>query len=261
MIIKQHWYLTIQLGRREIASRYKGSVLGMLWILINPLILLGVYGFVFTVVFPARWPGLVDAGQDGFILVLFMGLVIFTFASEAWNRAPGLLRENPAYVKKVIFPLYVLPIVALAPPLFQASVSFGILSAGYLIIIGIPSPAILLLPLVGLLYAAVVLGVSYMLVTVGTFLPDLRHAVGSMMTILLFVSPVFYPLSALPDVVQPVVALSPLTFFLEASRGLLFGGSVLRLEYWLMACAGAFSCLILGATLFHKARDAFSDVL
>jgi lipopolysaccharide transport system permease protein len=261
MIIKQHWHLIQQLARHEIVSRYRGSLLGMLWALLNPLVMLGVYGFVFTVVFPARWPGLIDSGEDGFILVLFTGLVIFTFASECWNRAPSLLRENPSYVKKVIFPLYVLPIVALAPPLLQAGVSGCVLLLGYVAVLGFPPPGVLLLPIVAILYLMVVLGVSYILATIGTFVPDLRHAVGTLMTILLFVSPVFYPVAAIPEAVQPVVALSPLTFFLEASRALLFDGIAPRIEFWLAAAGGAFCCLAVGVAFFHKARAAFSDVL
>jgi lipopolysaccharide transport system permease protein len=223
--------------------------------------MLVVYGFVFSVVFRARWPGLVESDQDGFVLVLFTGLIIFTFASEAWTRAPGLLRENPSYVKKVIFPLYVLPIVSLALPLLQATVSSLILLVGYGFILGVPPISTLLLPIVAFLYVAVVLGISYFLAAVGTFLPDLRHAIGTLMTVLLFVSPVFYPLSAIPQSLQPFVSLSPLTFFLEASRTLLFVGSPPRLEFWLAASVGAFFCLAFGAAFFRKVRDAFSDVL
>jgi lipopolysaccharide transport system permease protein len=262
LIPAQHWHLIQQLARHEVVSRYKGSILGLLWTLLNPLFMLAVYGYVFTVVFRARWPGLIDTDQDGFVLVLFSGLVVFSFASEAWTRAPSLLRENPSYVKKVIFPLYVLPIVALAPPLVQAAVSGAILLLGYVVVIGaLPPPESLLLPIVAVLFAAIVLGISYILATIGTFVPDLRHAVGTLMTVLLFVSPVFYPLTAIPDPLQPFVALSPLTFFLEATRALLFDGTPPALAYWLAATAAALLCLIVGAVFFHKARDAFSDVL
>ena len=228
---------------------------------INPLLMLAVYGFVFTLVFNARWPGLIEADQEGFVLVLFSGLIVFSFASEAWTRAPGLLRENPSYVKKIVFPLYVLPIVALAPPLFQAAVSSSILLVGYLIMIGLPPGAAFLLPLVAVIYAVVVLGVSFLLMTVGTFVPDLRHAVGTLMTVLLFVSPVFYPLAAIPGPLQPIVALNPLSFFLETTRAVLFDGTLPRLEIWFFAIIGAFVCLLAGFLVFRKARDGFSDVL
>ncbi|MEA1051480.1 ABC transporter permease [Lamprobacter modestohalophilus] len=260
-MIRQHWYLVQQLARYEVISRYKGSLLGLLWMLVNPLMMLAVYGFVFTLVFNARWPGLIETDQTGFVLVLFSGLIVFSFASEAWTRAPSLLRENPSYVKKVIFPLYVLPIVALAPPLFQAVVSSAILLLGYLILIGPPPAAALLLPLVALIYVVVVLGVSYLLMTLGTFVPDLRHAVGTLMTVLLFVSPVFYPLAAIPAPLQPIVALNPLSFFLETTRALLFDGTPPRFHLWLIAFLGATLCLALGLLAFRKARDAFSDVL
>jgi lipopolysaccharide transport system permease protein len=261
MVIKQHWYLIRQLAKREVESRYKGSLLGTLWTILNPLMMLAVYGFVFTAVFPARWPGLVDTGQEGFVLVLFTGLIIFSLASDTWNRAPGLVLENPSYVKKVVFPLYLLPIVALAPPLVQACSSFALLLVGYVLIIGVPDIKILLVPLVALLYCAVVLAVSYVLAAIGTFVPDLRHAVGSLMTIFLFGSPVFYPLSALPQAIQPLVALSPLTFYLEASRALLFGGDPPAVQYWLLAALAAMVSLAAGLILFHKAGKGFADVL
>lgn len=261
MVAWQHWYLLRQLARHEVVARYKGSLLGIFWMVVNPLIMLAVYGFVFTAVFSARWPGLVETDQDGFVLVLFCGLIVFSFASEVWMRAPSLLRENPSYVKKVVFPLYVLPIVSLAPALLQAVVSLSILFAGYLLVIGLPPMTIWLLLPVGVIYAVGVLGVSYLLMTIGLFVPDLRHLVGTLMTVLLFVSPVFYPLAAIPDPLRPVVALNPLAFFLETTRSLVFGGMAPPVAEWLLAAAAAASSLLVGLLLFRKARDLFADVL
>jgi lipopolysaccharide transport system permease protein len=260
-MVRQHLHLLNQLVRHEIGARYKGSLLGLLWMLINPLVMLAIYGFVFSVVFSARWPGLVDADQRGFVLVLFAGLIVFTFASEVWTRAPGLFRENPSFVRKVIFPLYLLPITSLALPLIQATVSACILFVCYLLLLGTPPVSAILLPLASLFYIGMVLGVSYFIAALGAFIPDLRHVIGTMMTVLLFVSPVFYPLGAVPPAVQPLLTVSPLTPFLEITRALLFDGGSLDGSLCFHGVSIALLCLLGGVWFFHKVREGFSDVV
>lgn len=259
--IYSHRHLLLLLTRRDVAARYRGSMLGAVWVVGGPLLMLGVYTFVFSVVFKARWPGIQTSNPSDFAVVLFSGLILFTFFSECIVRSTSLIREHVNYVKKVVFPLEVLPAMACASAGFTMLVSFGVLAIFYLATLGVPPSTVLLLPVPLLLLAALGLGIALFLSSLGVFLPDLRQVVAPVTSMLMFFSPVFYPATALPEAVRPFLYLNPTTPILEISKQILFRGelpSLFDLGLSVMFAAGA---LTAGAWWFNRTKKAFADVI
>lgn len=247
-------------AKREVLGRYRGSALGLLWSFFNPLFMLAVYTFVFSEVFKARW----SAGSESkteFALVLFAGLLVFNLFAECINRAPGLILSNPNYVKKVVFPLEILPFVGLLSAAYHMLISLGVLLAAYVVLLGLPHPTALLLPLVILPFGLFVMGVSWVLASLGVYLRDISQFIGLVTTSLMFISPIFYPASALPESYRYLLYLNPLSWVIEMTRDLLLWGRTpdlgLILIYWL--AAGVIACL--GFAWFQKTRRGFADVL
>ncbi len=246
--------------RREIEGRYRGSIMGVVWMFLNPLLMLAVYTFVFSVVFKARW----DTGSDSkteFALLLFAGLMVFNLFSECVTRAPGLVLSNPNYVKKVIFPLETLPFVQLLAALFHGLVSLLVWLLAYLIFFGIPHATVLYVPLIVAPFGLFVLGISWWLASLGVYLRDVSQLVGIVTTITLFLSPIFYPPSALPEGYRALLYFNPLTPVVEQMRDVLYFG--LPPSFILLAASwgGALLVAWLGFAWFQKTRRGFADVL
>lgn len=255
-----HRALILRLTRHEIDARYRGSMLGIVWALLTPLLMLAVYTFVFTVVFQARW-GTAGSNSTEFALLLFSGLVLFNIFSECLNRAPGLLLENVSYIKKVVFPLEILALVTLAVALFNAAIGLAILLVFYVAALGLPPATALLLPIVVAPLCLLTLGVSWFLASAGVFLRDIRQVVGVAVTVLMFLSPIFYPLTAVPERFRALIHLNPMTAILEQSKDLLFWGRIPSPLEWLVATLAAWGCAWLGYLWFMKTRRGFADVV
>lgn len=254
-------YLIWQLSKREIVGRYRGTSLGLAWSLINPLLMLAVYTFVFAIVFQARWGAVGPDSKGDFAIVLFAGLIIHNLFAECVNRAPLLLVQNINYVKKVVFPLEVLPLVSACAALFHAAVSLVVLLAALLIFRhSVPWTAILFPLLIAPLMVATV-GICWVLTSIGVYVRDIVHVTTLLTTVLLFMSPVFYPISALPAGLQPWLYLNPLTFFLEAGRGLLIFGKLPDLVLWASYSVLSFAIAWFGLWWFQRTRKGFADVL
>lgn len=256
--------LTLSLVRREIAGRYRGSVLGIAWSLINPLFMLAIYTLVFGGVFQARWrvPGRVEEGHSmaEFAIILFAGLIVFQ-VFEVVNRAPGLIIANANYVKRIVFPLEVLVPVVLGVALFHGAVSVVVLMVfEYFLMGGVPW-TVLALPLVVVPFALLVLGFGWFFASLGTYLRDIGQFLGTAVMALMFLSPLFFQRESLPDWIRPWIILNPLTVPMEQAREVLLWG---RLPDWLAlgvyTAIAAMVCL-LGFLFFQKTRKGFADVL
>lgn len=255
-------YLLLPLIRREIIGRYRGSALGILWSLLTPLFMLAVYTFVFGQVFKARWAGASENASMGeFAVTLFAGLIVFQLFSEVVTRAPTLILANQNYVKKIVFPLEILVPVALGSALFHMAVSLIVLFAFMLPIYGGVPWTALLLPLVLLPYCLSILGLSWFLASLGTYVRDIGQVLGTLVTALMFFSPIFYPASALPDWIQPWLVLNPIALPVEQARDLLIFGKLpdfAQLGYYSFV---AMIVAVLGYQFFQKTRKGFADVL
>lgn len=252
--------LASSLTRREVIGRYQGSMLGILWSFLNPVFMLLVYTFVFSVVFKARWAGGSDSKAE-FAIILFAGMIVFGLFSECINRAPGLVLSNANYVKKVVFPLEILPFVALAAACFHALVSLAVWLVFYGILFGPPHPTLLLLPLVLAPLALLTIGLSWFLASLGVFLRDVGQVVGVITTAMLFLSPIFFPISALPEDYRSLFLMNPLTPVIEQTRQVLVWGTMPDPEPWLRSMAISVLVAWAGFAWFQKTRKGFADVL
>jgi len=251
--------LLMQLVRREIVGRYKGSVIGLSWSFLHPLLLLVVYTFVFGVVFQARWKS--SATQEDFALNLFAGLIVFGMFAECVNRAPNLILENISYVKKVVFPLEILSPSALMAALFHAMVSLLILVLFFILVHGAPHWTVLWLPVVWLPFVLLVLGLSWFLSALGVYLRDIAQVLGVVVTATMFLAPIFYPVSALPAVVRSWIFLNPLTVIIEQTRNVMLLGVAPDWQAWGVYMLVSMTVFWLGFLWFSKTRKGFADVL
>jgi lipopolysaccharide transport system permease protein len=259
--IWRHRELWWRLTEREVLGRYRGSLLGLAWSFLNPLAMLAVYTFVFSQIFQARWGTLENAGPLGFAINLFAGLIVFNLIAECVNRAPGLIHANPNYVKKVIFPLEILGAVVVGSALFHAVTSLVILAGFQLLAFRAVPLTYLWLPVVWLPLILTALAVTWLLSALGVFLLDIGQVTVLVMSMLMFLSPIFFPLSALPARWQPVLKLNPLAQVIEQTRAVTINGQhpgalylLLGTAFSLVACEISFRC-------FQKAKRAFADVM
>jgi lipopolysaccharide transport system permease protein len=250
-----------QFTRREIEGRYRGSYLGIVWSMILPLMMLAIYTFVFSVIFKARWQTDVETGQGEFALTLFAGLIAFNIFSECMNRAPSLITGNTNYVKRVVFPLEILPASALGAALFHSLISVAILVVATLLIMGTISATIVLLPLAMLPLIGLCLGLGWFLASLGVYVRDTAYAIGIVTQVLFFMSAIFYPISAVPEALQPIMYLNPLTTIVESFRRVLIWNQPLDWLPWLTVTLISGAMLLLGYTWFMKTKSGFADVI
>jgi lipopolysaccharide transport system permease protein len=249
-----------QFIKREVAARYKGSYLGIFWSFLNPLFMLAVYTFVFSIVFEAKW----ETGTGGrmqFALLLFCGLTTFNIFAECLNRAPGLIVGNVNYVKKVIFPLEILPVVMLGSALVQAGISLGLLLVTSLLSTWTIHWTIIFLPLVLLPLMLLCLGLGWFFASLGTFLRDIGHVVGILVQVLMFMTPIFYPISKIPERLRWIFYLSPINYVVEDMRSIFIWGQMPNWSWLLIGTILSGIIAILGYAWFQKTRGGFADVL
>ncbi|MFO6298793.1 ABC transporter permease [Rahnella selenatireducens] len=255
-----HRKLILNLTKREISSRYKGSMFGILWSFFNPIFMLIVYTFVFSFIFNARW-STESTSRAEFALVLFAGLIIFNFFSECAIKSPGLILSNVNYVKKVIFPLEILPVISACSALFHAAISILVWLLFYMSEAGIPHITVLLLPLVILPVFIFVTGIGWLLSSLGVYLRDVGQMITIIVTALMFLSPIFYPITAIPEKYRPLLNLNPLAPAISQFRDIMYFGivpSILNYITYLLGCI-VFSWF--GYYVFQKTRKGFADVL
>ncbi|SDS94746.1 lipopolysaccharide transport system permease protein [Paenibacillaceae bacterium GAS479] len=249
-----------QLSKRDIESRYKGSQLGMIWSFVVPLLMLVVYTFVFSVVFEARWK--TDSGNKlEFALIIFSGMTVFNFFSEVISRSTSIIASNTNYVKKVIFPLEVLPVTVILSALFQALISFFILSIGILIIDGSLNWTMAYLPIVMLPVIFTATGLSWFLASLGTYIRDVNYAINIFISALMFLSPIFYPISSVPDDLKFIFHLNPLSYTVEDIRNIMLWGKQPNFEWLIIGSTIGLLTLMLGYFWFNKTKRGFADVL
>lgn len=257
----RHRHLILQLARRDVVGRYRGSLLGLTWSLLNPLLMLGVYSFLFGVIFRSRWEGGGAEGPWQYALVLFIGLIIHGLFAECVNRAPTLVLQHPSYVKRVVFPLEILPWTVLVSALFHAAVSFGVWFAAAASSGLWPSLSALWLPVVLAPLLLLSIGLGWGLASLGVYLRDLGQTVALFTSVLLFLSPILYPITMVPAEFRVLLHLNPLTFPVEQARAVLalhrppdFGGLALNTVQNLVIAA-------VGLWWFERTRKGFADVV
>lgn len=256
----RHRGLATALIRREVVGRYRGSFMGLLWSLFHPLLMLAVYTLVFGLVFPTRWNASGET-QYEFALVLFAGLLIFNLFSECITRAPGLVTANVNYVKKVVFPLEILPWVSLGSALFHFVIGLIVWILAYLLFIGPLDALAVLTPLILLPLILIIVGLAWLLASLSVYLRDIAQVTGIMTSALMFLSPIFYPATAIPEQYRTLLYLNPLTPAIELVRGLLLWNKAPDWSLWAAYLLVGMAVAWLGFAWFQKTRKGFADVL
>nr|WP_295382568.1 ABC transporter permease [Pseudoxanthomonas sp.] len=253
-------HLIWQLSKRDVIGRYRGSMMGILWSFFNPLLMLAVYTFFFTEVFNARWR-LESEGKGEFAIALFVGLIIHTFFAECAVKAPSLVVGNPSYVKRIVFPLEILPVVTVLSALFHMLISILVL-AGFIIMVNGELPlTFFLFPVVALPLMIVACAAGWLLSALGVYLRDVAQTVGIIIMVMMYTSPLFFPVEVMPEKFRSWLYFNPLTLLMTEGRKLLIWGEVPNFKsislYLIGACAASWLCF----ALFQKARRGFADVI
>lgn len=250
-----------QFLRREVLARYRGSILGITWALLTPLMMLGVYTLVFVGVFKARWPGAEEAGGLAFALNIFAGLMVFNLFSEVVGRSPNLIIDQPNLVKKVCFPLELLAYLTMGSALFHFFLSTLILTFGLAVLTHSLPPTLLFIPIVILPLLPLLLGLSWTLSALGVYIRDISSIIGMALSLFMFLSPIFYSPGALSPRWQTWINLNPLTAVIENLRRVAFLGVMPDWTSWGVALMLFTPIAFAGAWIFGKTRDGFGDVL
>lgn len=259
----QHSSLIWQLAKREMAQRYKSSALGGFWVVAQPLIQLLLYAFVFQVVLRSRWGVTVpNTGREvPFGLILFVGILIHALLAEMLTRGPALVVSNVSFVKRVIFPLEILPVVTMVTAIINVIFGFLILFAGFLLVHGTLTPMafMIVVPLFFLIVLG--LGLGWLLSAFGVYFRDLSQLTTHLSTILMFTAPICYPATMVPEHFRWLLQINPLTLPVESVRGMLFQGTPPDWSALLTYGAGAIVFAWFGNFVFRKLRGGFADVL
>lgn len=250
--------LYFRLVSRDVSLRYKGSVLGLMWSMINPLALLAVFSFVFGVVMRARWGG---GGGQNFSLIIYSGLVLFIFLSDVITKAPLLVIQNANYVKKVVFPLEILPSVVTGGSLVNLVLALLILLLGQLLTTGDLFWTWIFVPIVIAPFALLGLGFVYLLSSLGVYLRDIAQITGIAVMVLMYMSPILYPVDMVPAQYRNWLFINPLTFPVNELREVTLYG---HLPDW--AGLGLYSLVayvtaVVGFWWFWRTKNGFADVL
>lgn len=258
----QHRDMTRRMIRREIAARYLGSMLGAAWSVLQPLMLLCVFTFAFNIVFRSRWTSSSMVGEEtSFAVAMFLGYIIFSIFSEPVNRASSLVVSHANYVKRTIFPLEILPVVAVGSALFSAASAFGVWFVLLVLVQQAVPWTILLLPIVVLPLVLMVIGLALFLASLGVFIRDLAQVTGPATMALLFMSPVFYPVSAVPPSIQAWMYVNPLTGIIEETRRVAIFGEMPDWGPLAAKVVLGLGVAHLGYLWFMRTRRGFADVL
>ncbi|MBA8882127.1 ABC transporter permease [Phyllobacterium myrsinacearum] len=257
----QHRQLLLDMAWRETIGRYKGSMFGLFWSLLTPLMMLGIYTFVFSEIFKSRWGADTHTSKSAFAIILFAGLIMFNMFAECASKAPSIILSNQNYVKKVVFPLEILACVNALSALFHAAVSFLVLLAFQYFGMGeIPLTALFAV-LIIVPFMFFLLGLMWFLSAAGVYLRDIGQTIGVTITGMMFVSPIFFPLSSYPERWRFLAAFNPLTYPIEQVRSVVIFGNSLDWYVWTQYVIGAAVFAWLGFAWFQKTRKGFADVL
>lgn len=245
---------------RDIQSTFRGSALGLAWIVVIPLVLVAIYTFVFGMVLSSTF-SIGTRTRIEVPLLFFTGLTVFGFFMEVVGRSPNFIRENAVYVKKIVFPLEILPWVLIGTALFKFAINFALLLVFLGVFTGGVPAGALMLPLVLVPFLLMTAGLSWLLAAVGTYVRDLPHAIQALAPIIMFISPIFYSVQQVPAPFATLYYANPLTFVLESVRGLLFFDTAPSAAGLLVFAAASLLVFAAGYAFFQRARPGFADVV
>lgn len=263
-LVSENRELLRQLVKRNIYGRYRGTAGGLAWSVIQPLLMLAVYTFIFSVVFKARWGTLPSGGLDGsysFAVIMFCGMTVFSVFSESITAAPMLIVNNPNYVKKVIFPIEILPIAQVVSSTIINFIWMMILFIGAVFLLKSLSWTMLLFPIIFIPFLFFTMGLSFFLASLGVYFRDLAHVTGIVVQILFLMTPIFYSMQMVPEKFQLILKLNPLTWIVEETRAVFLFKQLPNWDAVVVIAIVSFITFQLGYIWLNKTKKGFADVL
>lgn len=253
------FFLFRQLLSRELAARYRTTSLGTFWLVLQPLLMLSVYTLVFSGIFKVRWANTTTTAD--FALILFAGLLIFNFFSEVLVTAPTLIVGQPNYIKKVVFPVAILPMVRVAAAMVTALISLGILLVAQWWVSGSVPPKAILAPIVLFEMIPMMLGLAWMISAIGVYLRDISQFTGIIASVMLFLSPIFFPPSSIPANLTFLIDINPLVLPMQVLRDLTVQSGSINWTGLIVHFLGSVVFAWLSLVLFRRLSRGFADVL
>jgi lipopolysaccharide transport system permease protein len=257
--LTRHWRLVAEMTQREILGQLKGSFGGLAWPLLQPLLLLAVFAFVFGEIMKVKWVR--AEGTQDFVLLLYCGLIVFNLFGECLQRAPSLLVSRPNLVKKIVFPLEALAWVQVLQALFTFALSLLVLLIFTAALRGGLPWTVVFIPVVILPVVLAGLAVSWLVGAAAVFVRDVAQLVGPLVTALLFLSPVFFDLDAVPPGSRTLFALNPLTPSIEQMRGVLLDGKAPDVVQLGVGITVAYLFAFISLWFFRRAKEDYADAL
>jgi lipopolysaccharide transport system permease protein len=255
--LNAHNYLLAQLVKRDVLFRYRGAMFGMVWVFITPIVMLSIFTFVFGHILQVKVQ--IKSGEIPYWATIYIGLIVFNIFSECISRAPSTVRGHPSFVKKIVFPLHILPIVPMGSALIHSLFNFIVLIIA-LILVAKFNSSILIFPFLLMPIILISLGVSWFFAAWGVFIKDMTQIIPIFVQILMFLSPIFYPASIIPENIRPFYNYNPIGIVIEACRTTANGQAIDWLP-WITATVTGFILSILGYAFFQHSREEFADVL
>lgn len=257
-------HLIVQMIQRGIIGKYKGSIMGVFWSFLTPILMLLVYTFVFSTVFKAKWSAddlSVIQPKSQFAIILFIGMIVHSLFAEAVNSSTSLILSNSNFVKKVVFPLEILPVIQVGVSLFACIINLVVLILALMFMGYELHWTIFFIPIVLLPILFLTLGFSWFLSSLGVFVRDINQPVIIMTTIMMFLAPVFFPMNAIPNEYHMLILLNPLTFIIEQARAVLIWGQYPNVYGLFVYYVTSILVAWAGYAWFQKTRKGFADVI
>ena len=255
-----HRELFVRLLKRDIQSSFRGSALGLLWVVITPLVLVGIYSFVFGVILKSSWAVQTQTALD-VPLLYFTGLMFFSFFMEILSRSPDFIRQNKSYVTKMIFPVEIMDWVLIGTATFKLVIALTLLILFMVLLTGRLPLTVLQVPILLFPFLMMMVGIAWVISALGTFIRDFSHVFTAIGPVLLFVSPVFYTVEQVPDVAQPFYYINPVTYIVESLRGVLFFDRTISWPAYGAYFLVSMLLMVGGFKFFQRVRPGFADVI
>ncbi len=246
---------------QELTGKYRNNFLGLYWIIITPLFMLSIYTFVFGYVFAIKWPGFAGSNLFQFSLILYSGLIFYNTFSEAVSRSPQIILENSNYVSKVVFPLEMLTVVSTFAAFINLFINLTLIIIFKIILFSNANFEIFYLLIILPSFALMILGITWIFASIGVFIRDLSHVVTSGIQGLLFLSPIFYPISSLPEWLRPFILINPISIPVEQARKVLLFNETPDISTLIIYLLFSVCISISGYYLFQKSKKGFADVI
>ena len=260
MLLTRHRQLTFAMARREIADRYAGQSLGILWAIIHPIVIMGVYVFIFAYVIKMKVGGTQELPLD-YTAYLLSGLIPWMCFQESMSKASVVIVNNANLVKQVVFPIEVLPVKVVIASLFSMLISLVILML-YVLMVNHSIPrTYLLLPVLLLFQMALMIGINYMLSAIGAYFRDVKDFVQIFNTIGLYLVPIFYLPDQVPSIFRPLLYCNPFSYIIWCYQDVLYFGRLVHWWAWLVFFCFAVSALLAGYRTFRKLKTMLGNVL